>query len=200
MTDLYDWHVNYYQEPKDQRGYCYGTYLGHREVIYVVPLLEEIMERINTGKPLISMEDSWEAYRWLDSHKVHRALETGQPISIPISNFELTINNHYFDLEGPEISIKFSQLDCHKIMKALAEQAMKDDFLYTPERPGIWDPRAIPTMQGPSKDGSGREFWPDRVRGTATYRDEHSKSNIAPDKTKSKKTNSKKSKTKKKSR
>lgn len=203
-----NWHVNYYtNQPMDERGYCYGTFLGHREVIYVVPLIDEIMERINTGKPLISMEDEWEAYRWLESHKVHRALETGQPISIPISNFELTINNHYFDLEGSEISIKLGVLDSNRIMKALAEQAMKDDILYQGHnhgdsdvermRLGFWNPRAIPTFNGPIRGPNGENIWPDHTRGSK-YRDEHSKDKKKEDAPKEKR-KTKKSKSKKKS-
>lgn len=132
---------------KKKRGYCYGSFLGRRDVKYITPFPEEVMERVTTGKPLFPMDDEF-ALRWLDCQKAHNALETGQPISIPLSSFELTINHHDFDLEPPEMKITFSQFDSNQIMKALSDFALKEKEI----KPwlGYWDVRAIPTIHGPS--------------------------------------------------
>jgi hypothetical protein len=173
-----DWHINYYQEPKDRRGYCYGTYLGHRDMIYITPLPEEMMERVISGQPLFPLTD---AERWLDCSRFRHALETGQPISIPVSKFELTIDHGMFSKDPPKMVVSL-ELDYGLIAKVLAERAWANELLLNLEdipeiskpRPWLWDDKATVTFHGPILDNNHKEIWPDKIR-QPTYRDEDSK-------------------------
>ena len=173
------WHVNYYQDPKDRRGYCYGTYLGHREMIYITPLPQEMMERVISGQPLFPLTD---AERWLDCSRFRHALETGQPISIPISKFELTVDSGMFSKDPPKMIVSL-ELDYGLIAKVLAERAWANELLLNLEdipeisksRPWLWNDKATLTFSGPMLDSNHREIWPDQIRSHVTYRDESSK-------------------------